>query len=233
MKRSLFLLVAYILTNPPTLPAQEPAPQAAFLNVVNLVALREPTTIQLGGFALNGGEPMPAGEISGLLAILPGNHSLTLTNPGAKPREFALPLVLEAGKTVAVICYEEIKEYRDGSREAKLRCSVLVEGDKAGPRLSIVSLLHDPLVGISLSGKEVTLSTREAHQAPVKLEDSITVVHRGRTLAEFEIAKPIHYLGFLFESPESREVGFSLIQNEKLEYQAPLADDDEEKEKAE
>jgi len=28
-------------------------------------------------------------------------------------------------------------------------------------------------------------------------------------------------------------VGFSLIQNEKLEYQAPLADDDEEKENAE
>jgi hypothetical protein len=175
---------------------------------------------------------MPTGESSGLLAILPGNHSLTLTNPGAKPREFSLPLVLEAGKTVAVICYEEVKEYRDGSREAKLRCSVLVEGDKPGPRLSIVSLLHDPLVGISLSGKEVTLSVREAHQAPVKLEDSITVVHRGRTLAEFEIAKPTHYLGFLFESPESGEVGFSLIQNEKLEFQAPLADD-EEKENAE
>jgi hypothetical protein len=51
-----------------------------------------------------------------------------------------------------------------------------------------------------------------------------------RTLAEFEIAKPIHYLGFLFENPESREVGFSLIQNEKLEYQAPLESDDEKEE---
>jgi hypothetical protein len=230
MKHPLLVTILLILTNPPFLHAQDPAPEAAFLNIVNLVALREPTSIQLGGFALNGGEPMPTGETSGVLAIVPGSHPFTLTNPAAKPETFSLPLVLEAGKTVAVICYDEIKEHRDGSREAKLRCSVLVEGEKSGPRLSLISLLQDPFVGISLSGKEVTLSARQAHQADVKLEDAITVVHRGRTLAEFEIAKPIHYLGFLFEDPESGEVGFSLIQNEKLEYQAPLKDDEEKEE---
>lgn len=230
MKHPLLVTILLILTNPPFLHAQDPAPEAAFLNVVNLVALREPTTIQLGGFALNGGEPMPTGETSGVLAIVPGSHPFTLTNPAAKPETFSLPLVLEAGKTVAVICYDEIKEHRDGSREAKLRCSVLVEGEKSGPRLSLISLLQDPFVGISLSGKEVTLSARQAHQAVVKLGDAITVVHRGRTLAEFEVAKPIHYLGFLFEDPESGEVGFSLIQNDKLEYQAPLKDEDEKEE---
>lgn len=47
---------------------------------------------------------------------------------------------------------------------------------------------------------------------------------------EFEIAKPIHYLGFLFEHSDSGEVAFSLIENEKLEYQAPLKDDDEKEE---
>lgn len=230
MKHPLRFALLLILTNPPILHGQGPAPEAAFLNVVNLVALREPTTIRLGGFVLNGGEPMPTGETSGVLAIVPGNHPFTLTNPAATPETFSLPLVLEAGKTVAVICYDEIKEHRDGSRESKLRCSVLVEGKKSGPRLSLISLLQDPFVGIALSGKEVTLSARQAHQAAVKLEDSITVAHRGRTLAEFEIAKPIHYLGFLFEIPESGEVGFSLIQNEKLEYQAPLEDDDEKEE---
>lgn len=228
MKHSLLLPFLLILTNPPILPAQDPPPQAAFLNVVNLVALREPTTIRLGEFALNGGEPLATGETSGLLAILPGNHPLTIANAGAKPEEISLPLVLEGGKTVAAICFDEIKEYRDGTRESKLRCTVLVEGDKVGPRLSLVSLLKEPLVGLSLSGEAVTLKAREAHPSEVALEDAITVVHQGRTLAEFEIAKPIHYLGFLFENPESGEVEFSLIQNEKLEYQAPLESEDEE-----
>lgn len=226
MKRPLLLATFLILTNPPSVSAQDPVPQAAFLNVVNLVALREPTTIRLGGFALNGGEPMTVGETSGLLAIMPGKHPLIITNPAAKPGELLLPLTLEPEKTVAVICYDELKENPDSSRETRLRCSVLVEGDRTGPRLSLVSLLRDPLAGISLSGKEVTLSSREAHQATVNLDETVTVVHRGRTLAEFEIAKPIHYLGFLFENPGSGEVGFSLIQNERLEYQPPLADDE-------
>lgn len=226
MKRPLLLATFLILTNPPSVSAQDPVPQAAFLNVVNLVALREPTTIRLGGFALNGGEPMTVGETSGLLAIMPGKHPLIITNPAAKPGELLLPLTLEPEKTVAVICYDELKENPDSSRETRLRCSVLVEGDRTGPRLSLVSLLRDPLAGISLSGKEVTLSSREAHQATVNLDETVTVVHRGRTLAEFEIAKPIHYLGFLFENPGSGEVGFSLIQNETLEYQPPLADDE-------
>jgi|GEM_PF-866528 len=226
MKRPLLLATFLILTNPPSVSAQDPVPQAAFLNVVNLVALREPTTIRLGGFALNGGEPMTVGETSGLLAIMPGKHPLIITNPAAKPGELLLPLTLEPEKTVAVICYDELKENPDSSRETRLRCSVLVEGDRTGPRLSLVSLLRDPLAGISLSGKEVTLSSRKAHQATVNLDETVTVVHRGRTLAEFEIAKPIHYLGFLFENPGSGEVGFSLIQNERLEYQPPLADDE-------
>ncbi len=226
MKRPLLFASVLTLTNLPCGRAQDPVPPAAFLNVVNLIALREPTTIRLGGFALNGGEPMTVGETSGLLAIMPGNHPLTITNPAAKPSELLLPLILEPEKTVAVICYDEIKETREGSRETRLRCSVLVEGDRTGPRLSLVSLLRDPLAGLSLSGKDVTLSSREAHQATVELDETITVVHRGRTLAEFEIAKPIHYLGFLFENPGSGEVGFSLIQNERLEYQPPLPDDE-------
>lgn len=227
MKALFLLLFLLILTKPPFLRAQEGAPEAAFLNVVNLIALREPTTIRLGDFALNDGEPLNTGATSGLLAIVPGNHALVVANPGAKPEEVSLTLPLDAGKTVAVICYDEVKEYGDGRREPKLRCTVLVEGEKAGARLSLVSLLKEPLVGVSLSDRDITLTARQAHQAAVKTGDAIRVVHRGRTLAEFEIAKPIHYLGFLFENPETGEVDFSLIQNEKLEYQPPLESEEE------
>jgi len=46
--------------------------------------------------------------------------------------------------------------------------------------------------------------------------------------------KPAHYIAFLYEEPETGEISLSVVQNEKLEYQAPLPDEDEEdEEKAE
>ena len=228
MKRHLLLATPLVLTNPPFLRGQDPAAGAAFLNVVNLVALREPTTIDLGGFRLNGGEPVAPGETSGLLAIVPGSHAFTLENPAAKPRSLTLTLPLEAGKAYAVICYDETRETRDGRRESKLRCNFLVEGDEEGARRTVVSLLQDPLVGIELSGAPVTLVPRQAHKAAIKEGDEIVVSHKGRDLATIAIEKPAHYLGFLYEDPETGEVGLSLIVNEKLEYQPPLESDGDE-----
>lgn len=202
----------------------EEAPQAAYLNVVNLVALREPTRISLGAFALNEGKPMAPGEGSGLLAIRPGSHPFTLENPAAKPSTVSGSLDLEHGRTVAVICYAETEPDGDGNEghEVKLRYSVLVEGERSGPRLSLVSLLREPFVGVEISGEPATLERNRARGSPVKLGDAVRVVHRGRLLADWEIAKPLHYLGFLYEHPDSGEVELSLIQNERLEYQAPL-----------
>lgn len=220
MKPSLLLLLA-ILAKLPSLPAQE-APQAAYLNVVNLVALREPTRISLGGFVFNGGEPMAPGEGSGLLAIQPGTHPFTLENPAAKPDQLSGQLVLEPGKTVAVICYDETVTDKDGGSESRLRYSVLVEGGRTGPRLSLVSLLKEPFAAVEISGKSATLTQGQAHSHPVQLGDEIRIVHGGQVLADLPIAKPLHYLGFLFESPESGRVELSLIQNERLEYQPPL-----------
>lgn len=211
---------------------QDPAPAAGFLNVVNLVTLRQPTRIELGGFQFNGGEPVPAGESSGIIAIVPGTHTFSISNPAAKPDSVSGPLTIEDGKTVAVICYDEVKEYKDGSRESKLRFNVLIESNASkGPRLSLVSLMKQPAVAVNVSGEPMTLQARQARQAAVKRGDSVKVVHEGRTLAEIDIAKPIHYIGFLFEDPESGDMELSLIQNEKLEYQPPLEKDWEEKEK--
>jgi hypothetical protein len=230
--KTLLLILPIVLTGTHLARAQEPneAPSAGFLNIVNLIALKSPTYIELGSFALNGGDPVKSGDSSGVLAIKPGSYPFTLSNAAAKPAKVTGDFTMEADRTVAIICYEEVKEYRDGSEEVKLRYTVLVESDLTGPRLSLVSLLREPLVEIGITGDPVTLTPRQAHQRKVALEDEIRIEYGGKTLAEFAIERPVHYLGFLFEDVETGEVGISLIENEKLEYQPPLetGDGDEE-----
>ncbi len=217
-----------ILTIAPLLPAQEEAPQAGFLNVLNLVSLRGPTRIELGGFLFNGGDPVPAGEGSGIIAITPGQHSFAIENAEARPRKVSGYLIIKDGATVAVICYDEIAETRDGRQEAKLRYTVLVEGEAGGPRLSLVSLLKAPFAGVAVSGTRVTLAPRKAHRIPLAVGDPVKIEYQGQSLAEFEVLTPAHHLGFLFENPATGEVGLSLIVNEKLEYQPPLDSDEDE-----
>lgn len=231
MKTILFI-ISLVLTGTPFARAQEPneAPSAGFLNIVNLIALKSPTYIELGSFALNGGDPVKSGDSSGVLAIKPGSYPFTISNAAAKPAKVTGEFTMEADRTVAIICYDEVKEYRDGSEEVKLRYTVLVESDATGPRLSLVSLLREPLTGFSISGDPVTLTPRLAHQRKVALEDEIRIEHGGKTLAEFAIERPVHYLGFLFENVETGEVGISLIENEKLEYQPPLETGDRDEE---
>ncbi len=231
MKRRFALLILSTLASGMAYCQEAPA-GAGFLNVVNLVTLHEPTRIELGGFAFNGGEAIPPGESTGVIAILPGTHTLVLSNPAAKPASMSAPLTIEDGKTVAVICYDEVKESKEGSRESKLRYSVLVEGDGSkGPRLSLVSLLKDDQVAVSVSGQPVTLAARQAHPVAVKVGDKIAISGKKGRLTEVEIEKASHYVCFLFENPDSGELEISMIQNERLEYQPPLEADGEGKEK--
>ena len=213
----LFPILALVVTSP----AQEP-PGAGFLNVVNLVTLREPTKLRLGAFAFNDGEAVRTGETSGLLAVVPGEHHLLVENKGAKPEQTSLALRVEAGKTVAVICYDEAEEKADGKKEVHLKFSVLVEGDSTGPRLTLVSLLKIPFAGVRVGAREVTLAPRQSHAEEVAVGDKVPVVFEGRTLAELSVTKPVHTIAFLFENPESGEVELSVVQNEKLEYHPPL-----------
>jgi hypothetical protein len=229
MKRLSFLM-AMTLTGTLLLYSQEPGeePAAGFLNIVNLTGLKTPTYIELGTFALNGGEAMKPGETSGVLAIKPGSYPFSISNAGAKPAKVTGDFTMEAGKTVAIICYDDLKIARDGSEEVKLRYTVLVESEETGPRLSLVSLLRTPTVALEVSGRTVNLTPRLAHLEKVAMEDEIRIEYEGRTVAEFKIEKSAHYLGFLFENVESGEVELSLIENEKLEYQPPLETEDEE-----
>ncbi len=203
------------------------SPQAGFLNVVNLITLKEPTFIELGGFELNGGEPLAAGDSSGVLAIKPETYVFNLSNSGAKPGSVSGSVMIENGKTFAIICYDEVKEYKDGSRESKLRYNLLVEADEIdGPKVSLVSLLDEPIVGVEICGESVTLADRIAFQRKLNLKDDLKISYQGNLLTEIEVSKPVHYIGFLFKDPETGEVALSLIQNEKLEYHPPLETED-------
>lgn len=224
---SLLIPLAILLTAAPGLSSgeQEETPEAGFLNILNLIGLESPTYIELGGFALNGGGAIKPGEGSGVLAIKPGTYPFTLRNAGASPETVTVDFTLEAGETVAIICYDEGKVYRDGSEEVKLRHTVLAESDSTGPRLSLVSLLREPSVVVEVSGDSVTLAARRAFQKKVALGDEIEILHQGRTLAAFAIDRPVHHIGFLYQTPGktgSDGVELSLIEQEKLEYQPPL-----------
>lgn len=230
---ALTVLLPLLLTSAP---AQDGLPpEAGFLQVVNLISLKSPTYITLGTFAFDDGKPVPTGDSSGMLAIRPSKHTLTVTNEGAKPKEVTTPLEVENGRNLVVICYDEVIEFKDGSKESKLRFSILVETpEKDKARISLVSLLRKPVVEANIGKTKVTLAYRKAQQVDATIDDVVRIGVGGNTVGDIEIIKPLHYIAFLYEEPETGEISLSVVQNEKLEYQAPLPDEDEEdEEKAE
>lgn len=208
---------------------EKEAPQAGFLNVVNLITMKTPTFIEFGGFPLNGGDAIPPGESSGILAIKPNTYALSISNAGAKPKKVSGDFLLENGKSAAIICYDEVKEFRDGSKETKLRFTVLVEAEgTSGPRLSLVSLLKEPLTGVVVSGKGVPIAPGGVYREEIAKGERVTIVHDGEMLADLEMTKSNHAIGFFYRDPKSGEIRLSLIQNEKLEYHPPLEVEEDE-----
>lgn len=208
------------------------APQAGYLQVINLIALKSPTYITLGSFPFDDGNPIPTGESSGTLAIKPKTHTLLVRNDAAKPKEATTPVEIQHGLNVVVICFDEMVEYKDGSKEAKLRFSLLVETpDSEGSRISVVSLLRKQEVPAVIGGKPATLAYRKAYKVEAKQDDVVGISVAGKSVGGIEVLKPAHYIAFLYEDTKTGEPSLSVIQNEKLEYQAPLPEEEETPEK--
>jgi len=202
-------------------------PEAGFLKVVNLVSLKTPTYIRLGKFEFDDGRPVAAGDDSGTLALIPDTYTITVTNAGAKPKSASVDFETENARNVVVMCYDEQVERKDGSIVSKLKFTLLTEApadDK--PRVSIVSLLKQTTVPVSIDGKTTILADRNAHRIEPEIEDTIEIRVDNKDVGEIEITKPTHYLAFLYRDPETNEVALSLIQNEKLEYHPPLDEDE-------
>jgi len=236
MMRPSIVLLLLALNAAGTAGAQDDLPpQAGYLQVINLVSLKSPTYINLGSFAFYSGNPIPTGESSGTLAIKPKTHTLLVRNDAAKPKEATTPVEIIHGRNVVVICFDEMVEYKNGSKETKLRFSLLVETPNSEEyRLSVVSLLRQQEVAAVIGGTPATLLYRKAHKVDAKLDEVVGVSVGAKSIGVVEILKPAHYIAFLYEEPETGEISLSVVQNEKLEYQAPLPDEDEEdEEKAE
>ncbi|MEM9280835.1 MAG: hypothetical protein AAGA96_03335 [Verrucomicrobiota bacterium] len=214
--------------------ANNPAPEAGFLQFVNLISLKTPTHIRLSNFDLNGGEAILPGDTSGILAIKPNEYNFTISNEGAKPASISGPISVVNGQNTVVICYDEASEEKEEEEDQplpKLRFNLLTESLESDlPRLSLVSLLKVPAIEVRLSGKLIMLQERRAHRQSVEIDDVINVTKDGKSLGGIEIEKRSHYIAFIFLDPETGEEGISIVQNEKLEYHPPLEDDETETE---
>ncbi len=212
-----------------SLTAQEdPSTQAGMLQVMNLVSLKTPTFMSLDGFKFNQGEPIEIGSGAGSLALRPSSLTFSIANPGAKPTTASLPVEIENGKTIVVICYDEVKQFKDGSEEAKLRFSVLSEAPPTrNPELTLVSLLTEKVASLSIEGRPFLVQPKMPLKVEIAGKTSIAIKSSNNTLIDFETERPGHYLVFLFEDPETNALSASLIHNEKLEYKPPLAEEEE------
>jgi len=202
-------------------------PDTGFFRALNLVGLTTPTYLSIGEREFNRGDPIEAGASPGLLALRPGEYSLTVRNEGARPERLSVPFTIENGRNLVIILFETVSTNSDGEETARLlhtRLTETLESDL--PRLSLVSLLDDPVARVSLGPHRLEMRPQRAERVEVALEDSFYLRYGRHTLGEIVIAKKVHYLGFLFTDPESGEPALSLIENEKLEYHPPLEDED-------
>jgi hypothetical protein len=188
-----------------------------------------PTFLSLEGFTLNLGEPIEVGGGSGTLALRPGEFTLNLTNAIAKPTSASIPIRIENGRTAVVICYDEVKLFEDGGEEVKIRFSLLTEAPESEiAKLTIVSLLHEKTVPLSVAGRPYRAAPKNPVKVDIEGQDTVAIRSENETLIDFESDRPGHYIVFLFDDPETGELAASLIQNEKLEYQPPLEETEEE-----
>jgi len=236
MIRYPFFFLSILFIFQPLVAAQDkPLPVEGYLQVINLISLRPPTYITLGKFKLDNGNPIPTGGSSGTLAIKPNTHTLLVQNEAAKPSEATTPVEVIHGSNVVVICFDEMVEYKDGSKESKLRFSLLTETPNTEDfRISVVSLLRQQEVPAIIGQTPAILTYRKAYKVDAKQDDIVEISIGGKSVGEIETLKPAHYIAFLYEEPETGEISVTVIQNQKLEYAPPLPDEDEEdKEKAE
>lgn len=207
----------------------EPVPQAGFLQMVNLVSLSKPTFIEIAGLPMSDGEPVDAGESSGVVALIPNEYQFSISNEAAKPKSAGGNVTVENGKNVVIVFFDEEKEFKDGSRETKLRFTILKElAGKPTAKVSLVSLANRLSIPLSANDRKIILTGRQAHPLDVQLGDEIEIIAEGKSLGEIEVEKAIHYIGFVFDDPKSGKLELSVIQEEKLEYQPPIVEEDEE-----
>lgn len=236
MKRlhpSLILTCALAATLLSALPsaAQDEAPDPnsyGFLEMVNLIALTEPSYFTFGGYKIAGGEPIETGDSSGYATIQANSYDFTASNAGANPSKVKGKIKIEDGKNSKIVFFDEAREKKDGETEHRIRFTILTESDsEEGARLTLVSLLNEEFSSATINGQSGPADGREPFLFPVKEGDEISIQAAGKKMDSFEIDDEIHFLCFLFEDPETGSPRLTVVRNENLEYHPPLEVEDD------
>jgi hypothetical protein len=124
---------------------------------------------------------------------------------------------------------------KDGKIINRIQYSKLERsGTPKGPRLSVVSLIHEDSLPIQINGSPVSLPPLRAQHFDRTLNESITITHGGAPVMEpVEIAAEIPYLVFLFKNQSTGKVEGALAREMNVVLELPRSmQEQKEKEQA-
>ena len=221
-----FLLLSLLLSGTGDLCSQDKkdeVPVAGFLEIVNLVSLKTPSYLQIADIKIMSGEAVPAGETSGVLALIPGSYPYSIRNTGAKPASLKGTVKIENGRTFALIFFDEIGKKKDGSIRHQLRSVLLTrQHEKPKARLSIVSLSRKPEITIKAGSERIVLREKAARDIAVKKNDTVALAADSGVIGEIEIDKAIQYIAFLYDDPATGNLALTVIKNRRIAYDPPM-----------
>lgn len=212
--------------------------EVGFIQIVNGVATDRPTFISFGDVE-NGKSEIPAGASSGIMGLPPGDYAFEVSNKRCKPDALRGSITLEAGKTFALVFFHDVEmpkegegsgEEEDAEPRYRLRHTAMTrQHDHDEPKLSLVSLSHQDSISVSVDGKFVNLPQYQAVDMKVEAGATVEVKRNDEEIGVIEVIAPVHYLGFLFDDPDSGKagLGFTQIQHQRIVYDPPTEGDEE------
>jgi hypothetical protein len=210
--------------------AQESEVAVGQVEIINAIDVETVTKVQVGQLKMMGGQGMPAGSTSGVLALFAGQHSVMIENALCTPSSLKHSLEIEVDKAFALILYADTKVADDGTavHEPKiLELKKQVEGVK--PELVLVSFSRKATVDITMNGKVTPLPAKLPKEVDVKMEDSITFKQGGEPIGMVEILIPGNYIVFFFDKPEGGGLDCVVLEHTKFIYDPPRESFDDDK----
>lgn len=210
-----------------------------FLQIVNGVSTGKPTFIEFGDVE-TGESEIPPGATSGMMGLAPGDYEWEVSNARCKPKSLTGSVTIEAGKTFALVFFNEIKPAKkDGDEdEYHLRQSALTrQQEHTEPKLSLVSLSSRKELSLKVGPGYLNLPQYQAVEVEVKPGAAIKIESGEHLVGTVEAIAPVHYVAFLFDDDSESGLGFSQIQHQQITYDPPKskgeedAEDDEKKRK--
>lgn len=204
-----------------------------FVQIVNGVSTGKPTYIKFGDVE-SGESEIRAGAASGMMGLTPGDYAFEVRNSRCKPKTLSGSITIEAGKTFALVFFNDFKKAKEDGDEDEyhLRHTALTrQHEHTEPKLSLVSLSKIVDLSVKVGSKFVTLRQYRAVDVDVKAGDIFKVSYAQKVIGTVEAIAPVHYVGFIFDHDSADSgLGFSQIQHQQIVYDPPTDLDEKEDE---